>query len=95
MTELERLAFGASSPYDADLEAAARRLARASDETRRAERARVALAGIERATIGTLHGVAYGIARGHALAHRPAAGVRGRVRGRLRGVGERRGRPTP
>ncbi len=68
VSELERLAFASASPYEPDLEAAARRLSIAWDATRRAERARRALAGIERATIGTLHSVAYGIARAHALA---------------------------
>ncbi|HEY2369864.1 MAG TPA: UvrD-helicase domain-containing protein, partial [Polyangiaceae bacterium] len=67
VTELERLAFGAPSPYQTDLEAAAKRLSIAWDETVCRSRARRVLAGIEHATIGTLHSVAYTIARSHAL----------------------------
>ena len=72
VTELERLAFGAHSVHAADLDEAARRLGVAQSgapwEQARRERARQALAVVDRATISTLHGLAYGIARTHALA---------------------------
>jgi ATP-dependent helicase/nuclease subunit A len=67
VTELERLAFGTTSPYATDLDAAAKRLSIAWDSATCQSRARRVLAGIEHATIGTLHSVAYTIARAHAL----------------------------
>src|SRR5439155_8269111 len=67
VTELERLAFGAPSPYATDLEAAAKRLSIAWDETICRSRARRVLAAIEHATIGTLHSVAYTIPPAPAL----------------------------
>ncbi len=67
VSELERLSLLAPSAYDADLAAAATRLAIPWTPEERASRARAALSRIEHATISTLHGLAYGIARDHAL----------------------------
>ena len=67
-TELERLAFGGASPYEDALAGAAKRLDVPWGPAVCAERARAALARAERATIGTLHGLAYSIARTHAFA---------------------------
>lgn len=66
-SELERLALAAPSAYDADLAAAAERLAIAWGPAERAALARAALARIDHATIGTLHGLAFAIAREHAI----------------------------
>ncbi len=66
VTDLERLAFGAPSPYAPDLAAAASRLGVAWSPDECARSARRALAEIDRASIGTLHGLAYSIARAHA-----------------------------
>ncbi len=67
-SELEKLALGAPSVYDAALAAAAGRLSIPWGPAACAARARVALSRIEHATIGTLHGLAFAIAREHALA---------------------------
>ena len=67
-TELERLAFGAPSAYDAALAEAAARRAIPWGPAACRDRARAALARAEHATIGTLHGLAYAIARSHAFA---------------------------
>ncbi|HEY1959701.1 MAG TPA: UvrD-helicase domain-containing protein, partial [Polyangiaceae bacterium] len=68
VTELERLAFGAPSAYEADLARAATRLEMPWGPAVCAARSREALARVELATIGTLHGLAYSVARTHALA---------------------------
>jgi ATP-dependent helicase/nuclease subunit A len=68
--ELERLAFGDehASHYAGAIDAAARARDMRWGHELRAERARRALAGMERSTIGTLHSLAYGVVRKHALA---------------------------
>ena len=68
VTELERLAFGDTSTYQVDLDVAAGRLGVPWSAQTRRDRALRSLAGVERATIATLHALAYATVRQHALA---------------------------